>query len=172
MTTDEAAETCVRENRTSLRHGPDCFDLIWFDLIHHIQRIIVLVTVSHKPIKCNPARSPKEVRRSTGHIMVTTRYSDHQGSKSRQNPCQIQPTENIGNISSSRRCLWVRPTISTFCSAASISESELQATWKTVRCAANPIKSSQVMRHFRACVNDVRKIKIGKSKIKNKRLIS
>ena len=26
----------------------------------------------------------KEVRRSTGHIMVTTRYSDQQGSKSRQ----------------------------------------------------------------------------------------
>ena len=32
----------------------------------------------------NPASGHKEVRRSTGHIMVTTRYSDHQGSKSRQ----------------------------------------------------------------------------------------
>ena len=32
----------------------------------------------------NPACGHKEVRRSTGHIMVTTRYSDRQGSKSRQ----------------------------------------------------------------------------------------
>ena len=32
----------------------------------------------------NPARSHKEVRRSTGQIMVTTRYSDQHGSKSRQ----------------------------------------------------------------------------------------
>ena len=32
----------------------------------------------------NPACGHKEVRRSTGHIMVTTRYSDQQGSKSRQ----------------------------------------------------------------------------------------
>ena len=37
--------------------------------------------VSHRPIKC---QSHKEVRRSTGHIMVTTRYSDQEGSKSRQ----------------------------------------------------------------------------------------
>ena len=45
----------------------------------------------------------KEVRRSTGHIMVTTRYTDQQGSKSRQNPRQVQPTEIIGNLSASRR---------------------------------------------------------------------
>ena len=32
----------------------------------------------------NPACGLKGVRRSTGHIMVTTRYSDQQGSKSRQ----------------------------------------------------------------------------------------
>ena len=32
------------------------------------------------------------------YIMVTTRYSDQQGSKLRQNPCQVQPTENIGNL--------------------------------------------------------------------------
>ena len=31
--------------------------------------------------------------------MVTARYSSQQGSKSRQNPCQVQPTENIGNFS-------------------------------------------------------------------------
>ena len=32
----------------------------------------------------NPACGHKEVRRSTGHIMVPTRYSDQQGSKSQQ----------------------------------------------------------------------------------------
>ena len=31
--------------------------------------------------------------------MVTARYSDQQGSKSRQNPGQVQPTEYIGNLS-------------------------------------------------------------------------
>ena len=34
-----------------------------------------------------------------GHIVVTTRYSNQQGSKSRQNPCQILPTKNIGDLS-------------------------------------------------------------------------
>ena len=34
--------------------------------------------------------------------MVTARYSNQQGSKSRQNPCQVQPTENIANLSASR----------------------------------------------------------------------
>ena len=56
--------------------------------------------------------------------MGTTRYSEQQGSKSQQNPCQVQPTDNIGNLSASRRCLWVRTTVSVW-SAASISESEL-----------------------------------------------
>ena len=57
----------------------------------HIQRIVlateettVTQQVSHRPINANPACGHKEVRRSTGHIMVTTRYSDQQGSKSRQ----------------------------------------------------------------------------------------
>ena len=46
--------------------------------------------------------------------MVAAGYSNQQqGSKSRQNPCQVQPTENIGNLSASRRCLWVRTTVST-----------------------------------------------------------
>ena len=36
-------------------------------------------------VVANPVlRGHKEVARSTGHIMVTTRYSDQQGSKSRQ----------------------------------------------------------------------------------------
>ena len=42
--------------------------------------------VSHRAIKC---QSRKEVRRSTGHIMVTTRYSDQQGSKSPQKVCDF-----------------------------------------------------------------------------------
>ena len=72
----------------------------------HIQRIVlateettVTQQVSHRPVvvvvfftltdrastsNANPACGHKEVRRSTGHIMVTTRYSDQQGSKSRQ----------------------------------------------------------------------------------------
>ena len=58
----------------------------------HIQRIVlateettVTQQVSHRPIKRQSRLwSHKEVRRSTGHIMVTTRYSDQQGSKSRQ----------------------------------------------------------------------------------------
>ena len=61
---------------------------------------------------------PSSLRRMAGsplrdHIMVTVRYSNQQGSKSRQNPCQVQPTENIGNLSASRRCLRVRTTVFT-----------------------------------------------------------
>ena len=46
----------------------------------------------------NPTRGHKEVRKSTSHIRVTTRYSDQQGSKSPQNPCQVQSPDNIGNL--------------------------------------------------------------------------
>ena len=38
--------------------------------------------------------------------MVTTRYSSQQGSESQQNPCQVQPLEEIKNLSASRRCLF------------------------------------------------------------------
>ena len=41
-------------------------------------------TIPSKYVVANPVRGHKEVPRSTGHIMVTTRYSDQQGSKSRQ----------------------------------------------------------------------------------------
>ena len=71
----------------------------------------------------NPARGHKEVRRSTDHIMVTTRYSDQQVSKSRQNLCQVQPIEKIGNLSASRRGLWIRATVSTLWRAANTSYS-------------------------------------------------
>ena len=57
----------------------------------HIQRIVlateettVTQQVSPRPIKCQSRLWSQEVRRSTGYIMVTTRYSDQQGSKSRQ----------------------------------------------------------------------------------------
>ena len=57
-------------------------------------------------LNANPARGHKEVPRSMGHIMMTARYPNQQGSKSRQNPCQVQPTENIGNLSASRSYIW------------------------------------------------------------------
>ena len=40
-------------------------------------------------VVANPVRGHKEVPRSTGHIMVTTRYSDQQRSKSRQNVMRL-----------------------------------------------------------------------------------
>ena len=81
-----------------------------------------------------PVRDHKEVRRSTGHIMATTRYSNQLGSPSRENPCQVQPTEDIGNLSASRRCLWVGivKILCLKCYYNSISESDLQASEKTV----------------------------------------
>ena len=44
--------------------------------------VVVFFTVIY--VVANPVRGHIEVPRSTGHIMVTTRYSDQQGSKSRQ----------------------------------------------------------------------------------------
>ena len=44
--------------------------------------VVVFFTVIY--VVANPVRGHKEVPRSTGHIMVITRYSDQQGSKSRQ----------------------------------------------------------------------------------------
>ena len=56
--------------------------------------VLFLLYSSHSPIGpqpypviyvvANPVRGHIEVSRSTGHIMATTRYSDQQGSKSRQ----------------------------------------------------------------------------------------
>ena len=61
----------------------------------HIQRIVlateettVTQQVHNKSFidlsNANPACGHEEVQRSTGHIIVTTRYLDQQGSKSRQ----------------------------------------------------------------------------------------
>ena len=44
-------------------------------------------TIPSNSMDANPARGHKEVPRSTGHIMVTTRYSDQQRSKSRSKVC-------------------------------------------------------------------------------------
>ena len=74
-----------------------CYWLYYMAVVvdSHIQRTVlateettVTQQVSHRPIKCRSlSRGHKEVRRSAGHIMVTTRYSGQQGFKSRQNPC-------------------------------------------------------------------------------------
>ena len=58
----------------------------------HIQRIVLATEettmtqqVSHRPIKYQSRLwSQRGLRRPTGRTMVTTRYSDQQGSKSRQ----------------------------------------------------------------------------------------
>ena len=63
----------------------------------HMQRIVLVTeetTVTHNKSaidlsNVNPARGHKEVRKSTGHIMVTTRYSDQQRLKSRQNVMRL-----------------------------------------------------------------------------------
>ena len=57
--------------------------VVFFTLINRPQPYPVIYVVA------NPVRGHKEVPRSTGHIMVTTRYSDQQGSKSRQKIMQL-----------------------------------------------------------------------------------
>ena len=104
----------------------------------HIQRIVVeteetTVTqqVSHTPTQRH--RGHKELRPSTGPKMVKARYSNQQGLHSRRNLCWVQPTENIGNLSASRRCLCLGTKYSLYCwGAASVSESEFHATVKTI----------------------------------------
>ena len=82
-----------RRQSRSIGHrceGPQIYRLVVVD--SHVQRIVlateettVIQQVSHIDLSnANPACGHKEVRRSTGHIMVTTRYADQPGSKSRQ----------------------------------------------------------------------------------------
>ena len=54
------------------------------------------------------ARGETQTMSLAGPTMVTTRYSNQEGPKSRQNPCQVQPLENMGDLSASRRCIRVR----------------------------------------------------------------
>ena len=82
-----------------------------------IQRIVLAAEVttatkqvSHRPIKCQS--------RSWSQRGTKVNGSHHGGSPllkptSPQKPCPAQPTTNIGNLSASRRCLWVRTTVST-----------------------------------------------------------
>ena len=51
----------------------------------------------------NTEKTTKEVRKSTGHILGPICYSNQLGSLDQQISCQVQPTENIGNLSASRR---------------------------------------------------------------------
>ena len=124
-----------------------CWWCYWF--VH--QRIVfatgktkVTQYVSCRTITCQSRLWSQRVRRSTGHNIVKNRYSNRQRSKLRQIPCQAQPTENTSDLSAPRRCHWVRTTVSTFWSAANISESELNATEKTVLCFVYPTMSSNV----------------------------
>ena len=82
--------------------------------------------------------------------MMTARYSNQQASKSRRNPCPVQPSEKIGIFSASYRCLWVRTSASTVSSASTIiSECVfLQATEKTLSdvlpiCQTKSLKATQ-----------------------------
>ena len=43
----------------------------------------------YRPIKCQSRLWPQRGTKSTGHIVVTTRYSDHQRSKSRQKTMRL-----------------------------------------------------------------------------------
>ena len=89
--------------------------------------------VSRGPIRCHsPAVGNEGVRRSTGHIIVTTRNAQtNRNRKSSKTLARYQPPDSIGNFSASRRCLWVRSTVFTFVrSGASGSPSELHSTEK------------------------------------------
>ena len=141
-----------QDTRCRIRHRRSCSrgTVILVVGDSHIQ-LVVRVTKKTKLIQrishnidlsnANPACDHKEARRSTGHIMVTTGYySNQEGSKSRQNPCQVQPPDNnIGNLSAPRRCFRVRTTGSFVWSAASILESELQTIQKSclICCPSN-----------------------------------
>ena len=79
----------------------------------HIQRIVlaaeetpVTQRVSRRPIKCQSGAWSQRGTKINGSHHVTTRYSNQQGSKSRQNPCQVQPTKDVGKLSASRRCVF------------------------------------------------------------------
>ena len=111
-----------------------------FSIDSHIQRIVLatketIVTqrVSYRPSKCQTLSwSQRGTKVNRLHHGARTRYSTQQGSNPRQNSCQVQPPENIRNLSASRRCLClgIRSTVvSAVLSGVLpvyISESELQ----------------------------------------------
>ena len=88
----------------------------------HIQRIVLAtmettVTPHQSAIDLlsnnpNPACGHKELRRSTGHIMVITRYSDQQGSKSRQEVKRLYSISRATSIDSDCVVAYPRPPFS------------------------------------------------------------
>ena len=96
----------------------------------HIQRFVLateettVTQVSHRPNKCQ-SRSLSQIgtKNNTGHMVGDSPLLKPTGIKIATKPMQVQPTENIENLSALRRCLWVRTTVSTAWSAANISES-------------------------------------------------
>ena len=81
--------------------------LLIHTFIHTFSVCIVLATeettvtqrVSHRPIKCQShswSQRGKKVNES--HHGDNPLLRPFQGSKSRQNPCQVQPPDNIGNL--------------------------------------------------------------------------
>ena len=83
---------------------------------------------------------------ATGWILDISLCENSISQSINQNPCQVQLTEKIGNLSASRKCLCVRTRVSTVWSAANISESELQATEKDCL-MYSPTKSLKVIQN-------------------------
>ena len=81
LTWDGTAEPVSRYQ--ILRHARGQRNVI-FPVQLTTSRIGNLTRLIHTLLYVMTIHTYKEVRRSTGHIMVTTRYSDQQGSKSRQ----------------------------------------------------------------------------------------
>ena len=108
----------LRVNRSGLRHA-QC----------------VLYTVA------DPGRGHKEVRKSTGHMMLTTRYSNQLqiATKSLPGPA----TRDHREVIRVKTMSWVRTKVSTIWNASSISESELQFTEKMLKKKLNASKPSE-----------------------------
>ena len=87
---DESVKVHLPMYNGNVQQNPPCVE----SCVTKNFSMLLLLYSSHEPIGpqpypviyvvANPVRGHKELPRSTGHIMVTTRYSDKQGSKSRQ----------------------------------------------------------------------------------------
>ena len=62
---------------------------------------------SHRPISCQSCSKSRIETKVNGPHDGDSSLLKPTGSKSRQKPCQAQPIKGIGNLSASRRCLWV-----------------------------------------------------------------
>ena len=77
------------------------FRLLSYCLVLATEDTTLTQQVSHRLLKCRSRSWSQRGTKVNGSHHGDNRYSDQQGSKSRQNPCQVQPTENIGNLSRS-----------------------------------------------------------------------